>query len=88
MTKTTMFIKPVGGLTIPHPDNPRRSIPEEGASVPNNRLYRRFVAAGEAAEAEAPVLVPETDGGATDDAGADAKRSTRKAAAADKSTKE
>ncbi|MDV7340973.1 DUF2635 domain-containing protein [Terasakiella sp. A23] len=48
-----MYIMPEEGMTIDHPDT-KQPIGKEGAWVPNNRFYRRFIRNGEAKETDPP----------------------------------
>lgn len=48
-----IYIKPRPGMTIPLPDS-GDPIGTEGASVPNNSFYRRFIHRGEAVKASPP----------------------------------
>jgi len=49
----TIYIKPGKGMTVPDPET-GKPIGPEGAFVPNNSLYRRFVKRGEAEKASPP----------------------------------
>lgn len=44
-----IFIHPLEGMTIPHPDH-NSAIDPEGALVPNSKFYRGFLKRGEATE--------------------------------------
>jgi hypothetical protein len=49
----TIYIKPGKGMTIPDPET-GKPIGPDGAFVPNNSLYRRFIKRGEAEKASPP----------------------------------
>ncbi len=48
-----IYIKPKEGMTIPHPDT-GKAIDADGASVPNNKFYRGFLAREEAVKGNPP----------------------------------